>query len=484
MLCNSTPLLYANTALFCALLMAPGCQSKSRAPRPTKEETKTELTKSDAKPPIAIPSGNEEELFAFIVQQDAAPLPEDVEVRSKELIRRMSARVRAAEAILKKNRLSPESRISAIGIKLDALRMLAVLDPHGLGEQFETYVDALIDGDDQYLVRLAKTTRFQLLVNDYVSGKKLEPSHIENQLRELLSDPDAGPSVFVKSKDAVTWLDPATGTDLAETKSHDHMLLTSRLYRRIGDRFCEFSNDDIAAEANGLRILADRIASDVLVQAALSGDESATDKLRSRLREMLASDKPHGEEKDLVGLNATTLEYGQQFAAALCLYKLNADSFPDDDYVQVTYEKAKIRLALPGRQMRLNGILNDGSKFDWSDYRGKHVLVCFWATWNSNWHLEVENIASAVEKYGDRLQVVTVSCDESPALQEYLTSNHLDWPIVVSADPRMAGLDSDNAVRHGVLSVPFSVLVDPAGVITKIHVFGPHLDEALSKELL
>jgi thiol-disulfide isomerase/thioredoxin len=39
------------------------------------------------------------------------------------------------------------------------------------------------------------------------------------------------------------------------------------------------------------------------------------------------------------------------------------------------------RIRLPGNQLELEGKLLDGSDFDWASYRGKVVLVDFWATW-------------------------------------------------------------------------------------------------------
>lgn len=43
---------------------------------------------------------------------------------------------------------------------------------------------------------------------------------------------------------------------------------------------------------------------------------------------------------------------------------------------------AKERMAnLVGSEMRLEGLYTDGEEFSWDDYRGKVVLVDFWATW-------------------------------------------------------------------------------------------------------
>ena len=104
---------------------------------------------------VEIPSGTPDELFAFIADLESEALPDDVADRGEALRIRMTKRVKACDAILSQN-VAPEAESSAVQMKLDALRTLSIVDPDGVGAQFQTYVTSLVDGSDPYLARLAQ----------------------------------------------------------------------------------------------------------------------------------------------------------------------------------------------------------------------------------------------------------------------------------------------------------------------------------------
>jgi peroxiredoxin len=150
------------------------------------------------------------------------------------------------------------------------------------------------------------------------------------------------------------------------------------------------------------------------------------------------------------------------------------------DHVQATFDKATIRLALEGKPMEIRGVLSDGSKFDWSNYSGRYVVVCFWESWVEGWQDEVQGMQNTIEQFKDKpIDVVTINLDTPENLKSYLAGNKLEFPTVISEDPDRSGTSNPNAIRYGVDAMPFTVLVNPDGKIEKIHVFGPHLSDAL-----
>src|SRR5690606_1724849 len=73
------------------------------------------------------------------------------------------------------------------------------------------------------------------------------------------------------------------------------------------------------------------------------------------------------------------------------------------------------RMALPGNPIQVTGTLLDGSPFNWDAYRGKVVLVDFWATWCGPCRAEVPNVIKMYQAYHDKgFDVVGISLDEKP----------------------------------------------------------------------
>ena len=150
----------------------PGCRPAS-APvdtnatqgSPAATDAATDATATAAKPTdeITLPEGTPEELFQFLQEletrtmgmvQDAAAT--DPEARAAAIRRLMSARVRACDKILA-TEIPPETRASAVQMKLDALRTLVALEPAQWKEPFTDYSQQLLDGTDPLLGRLAQT---------------------------------------------------------------------------------------------------------------------------------------------------------------------------------------------------------------------------------------------------------------------------------------------------------------------------------------
>lgn len=143
------------------------------------------------------------------------------------------------------------------------------------------------------------------------------------------------------------------------------------------------------------------------------------------------------------------------------------------------------RLLLVGKKMHLEGTFLDGTPLDWEKYRGKVVLVQFWASWCGPCRHEIVNIRKYYDAYHERgFEVIGVNCDDTREdVEGFLKENPLPWPNLFSADPEQAGMDNPMATYYGVMGIPTLILVGPDGNVVSLEVRGPLLGKELEKLL-
>jgi cytochrome c biogenesis protein CcmG, thiol:disulfide interchange protein DsbE len=108
--------------------------------------------------------------------------------------------------------------------------------------------------------------------------------------------------------------------------------------------------------------------------------------------------------------------------------------------------------------------LLDGGQLRLSSYRGKVVLLDFWATWCVPCREETPHFVELQKKYGDRgLQIIGISMDDSPdPVHPFSQQFHINYPIVM-------GTAEVGSAYGGVLGLPIAFLIDREGHIHSKH---------------
>jgi thiol-disulfide isomerase/thioredoxin len=123
-----------------------------------------------------------------------------------------------------------------------------------------------------------------------------------------------------------------------------------------------------------------------------------------------------------------------------------------------------------------------GNPISVANYKGKVVLVDFWATWCGPCRGELPNVIATYKKYHDQgFEIIGVSLDsDRDKLDAFLKQQDgMTWPEFFDGQ----GWKNKLAVKYGVESIPFSVLVGPDGKILGRELRGEALGEAVGAAL-
>lgn len=119
-----------------------------------------------------------------------------------------------------------------------------------------------------------------------------------------------------------------------------------------------------------------------------------------------------------------------------------------------------------------------GGKIDSEQYRGRTLLLTFWATWCSPCLRELPEIEEAYRIFKkEGLDVLAVNfAESSTTIAAYVSKHNLALPVAIDEALSIAN-------TYGVFALPKSFFINPDGVITKIIIGGTLTTESIGEIL-
>lgn len=104
-----------------------------------------------------------------------------------------------------------------------------------------------------------------------------------------------------------------------------------------------------------------------------------------------------------------------------------------------------------------------GGKVSLADYKGKVIILDFWATWCPPCKAEIPGFVALHKKYGDKFIMIGAAIDDPNKVKNFVKNNNVDYPVCIA--------DQSTANSYGgIRGIPTTFVIDKEGFISRQYV--------------
>lgn len=103
----------------------------------------------------------------------------------------------------------------------------------------------------------------------------------------------------------------------------------------------------------------------------------------------------------------------------------------------------------------------DGKEVNLSDYKGKKVLLNFWATWCPPCKEEMPDMEKYSKQMGKDVAILAVNIDPENDVKAFIKENGITFPILLDSQSAKNPVNE----KYKVLAIPTTYFIDSNGVI-------------------